>query len=949
MSKKLTALWYRLRHLLMSAPLKLYQQRLGLIVVALLALFTTLSLPALSAKPLPNPLLTKAPVTKEREPISRVDQQVLNPVNLSNTPTQPSNAQLLLQQGIELYEAQRFSEATEVWQQGNKAFVTQGDPLNQALLLRYLSLAYQHLGQWTEAQRSLSQSLKLLDIHKDQANTPAYLDVFAKALNTQGRLHWSQGQWSKAIATWKKAAATYEKAGNKTGVIGSVINQAEALQALGLSNQAQAELLQVQQILQQQSDPAIKVTGLENLGKALRRVGKLKESQKVLQTSLQIAQEFKLSQALGSILLELGNTERALGNTSLAMGNLEDEKTHTQTAIAFYQQATDSAKLRLLAGLNLLSLLVETGKWSEAANLGSTIQPAVANLPPSRTSIYAQLHLAHSLTCLQPNLDTKSLSCISGDRQEKLRENLAKPSLTTISSQEIAQILATAIQQARSLKDRTAESYALGQLGGLYEATQQWSVAQDLTQQALLIAQEIQSPDIRYQWEWQLGRLLEKQGDRKKAIIAYQEAVETLKSIRGDLLTINSEVQFSFRDNVEPIHRKLVDLLLKTDGNTQPSQENLKRAIEVIDSLQLAELENFLSCKLSQKVQLNQDIEQVDQKAALIYPILLEDRLEVIVKIPGKPLKHYVTALKRHEVEKTAVELRANILKRNRPEEVIVQATQIYKWLIEPLEQDLENSGKIKTLVFMLDGALRNIPMSVLYDGKRQEYLMQKPYAIAVVPGLQLFDLRPFGRKKLKILTAGVSEQREIEGRKFDKLPNVVEELQQIGNIVPSESLLNPKFTQANLQQQINSGSFIAVHLATHGQFSSDPEETFILAYNQLLKSNELNNLLRVNNQSRESRVELLVLSACETAKGDNRATLGLAGIAVRAGARSTLSTLWQVSDRSTSELMERFYKELTKPEVTKAEALHQAQLELFKKYKSPYYWAAYVLVGNWL
>lgn len=932
MSKKLTALWYRLRHLFIFAPLKLYQQRLGLIVVALLALLTTLSLPALS------------------DSVGSV--QTTNPNNtilLSNTPTQPSNAQLLLQQGIELYEAQRFSEATEVWQQGLKAFVAQGDPLNQALLLRYLSLAYQHLGQWTEAQRSLTQSLQLLDIHKDQANTPAYLNVFAKVLNTQGRLHWSQGQWSKAIATWKKAAATYEKAGNKTGVIGSTINQAEALQSLGLSSQAQAELLQVQQILQQQSDPEIKVTGLEHLGKALRRVGKLKESQKVLQTSLQIAQEFKLSQALASILLELGNTERALGNTSLAMGNLEDEKTHTQAAIAFYQQATDSPKLRILAGLNLLSLLVETGKWSEAANLGSTIQPAIANLPPSRTSIYAQLHLVRSLTCLQLNLDIKALSCISNDRQEKLRENLAKPSLTTTSSQEIAQILATAIQQARSLKDRTAESYALGQLGGLYEATKQWSVAQDLTQQALLIAQEIQSPDIRYQWEWQLGRLLEKQGDRKKAIIAYQEAVETLKSIRGDLLTINSEVQFSFRDNVEPIHRKLVDLLLRTDGNTQPSQENLKRAIEVIDSLQLAELENFLSCKLSQKVQLNQDIEQVDQKAALIYPILLEERLEVIAKIPGKPLKHYVTALKGLEVEKTAVELRTNILKLNRPEEVIVQATQIYKWLIEPLEKDLENSSTIKTLVFMLDGALRNIPMSVLYDGKRQEYLMQKPYALAVVPGLQLFDLRPFQRKRLKILTAGVSEKREIEGRKFDKLPNVVGELQQIANIVPSESLLNPKFTQANLQQQINSGSFVAVHLATHGKFSSDPEETFILAYNQLLKSNELNNLLRVNNQGRASMVELLVLSACETAKGDNRATLGLAGIAVRAGARSTLSTLWQVSDRSTSELMERFYKELTKPEVTKAEALHQAQLELFKEYKAPYYWAAYVLVGNWL
>jgi CHAT domain-containing protein len=239
--------------------------------------------------------------------------------------------------------------------------------------------------------------------------------------------------------------------------------------------------------------------------------------------------------------------------------------------------------------------------------------------------------------------------------------------------------------------------------------------------------------------------------------------------------------------------------------------------------------------------------------------------------------------------------------------------------------------------------------MSVLYDRKSQEYLMQKPYALALVPGLQLFDLRPREQERLEVLTAGVSEQREVEQRRFDELPNVVEELQQIGSVVPSESLLNPEFTEANLQEQINSGAFSTVHIATHGKFSSDPEETFILAYDQLLNSNDLNNLLRSNNQSSSSIVELLVLSACETAQGDNRATLGLAGIAVRAGARSTLATLWQVSDHSTAKLMEQFYKELTNPKLTKSQALHQAQLKLFKQYKAPYYWAPFILVGNWL
>ena len=369
----------------------------------------------------------------------------------------------------------------------------------------------------------------------------------------------------------------------------------------------------------------------------------------------------------------------------------------------------------------------------------------------------------------------------------------------------------------------------------------------------------------------------------------------------------------------------------------------------ISDSLQLAELENFLSCNLSQRVKINQEGDKVDQKAVFIYPIILENRLEVIAKLPGQPLKHYVTFVKQTEVEKTAIDLRANLLRRNRPEEVIQKATQVYEWLIKPVEPDLENTREVKTLVFVLDGVLRNIPMSVLYDSRKKEYLMQKPYAVALVPGLQLFDLRSLQREKLEILTAGVSEQREVERRKFNELPNVVNELQQVGSILPSELLLNPKFTEANLQQEINSGAFSVVHIATHGKFSSDPEETFILAYDRLLKSSDLNNMLRINNQSSSKIVELLVLSACETAQGDNRATLGLAGIAVRAGARSVLSTLWQVSDRSTADLMGQFYKELANPGVTKAEALHQAQLALFQQYKAPYYWAPYVLVGNWL
>jgi CHAT domain-containing protein len=141
------------------------------------------------------------------------------------------------------------------------------------------------------------------------------------------------------------------------------------------------------------------------------------------------------------------------------------------------------------------------------------------------------------------------------------------------------------------------------------------------------------------------------------------------------------------------------------------------------------------------------------------------------------------------------------------------------------------------------------------------------------------------------------------------------------------------------------------IHLATHGQFSSKAEETFLLTWDGRIKVKDLDRLVRSRERENTNPIELLVLSACQTAAGDNRAALGLAGLAVRSGARSTLATLWSVRDQSTAEFMAEFYRELTQTDVSKAEALRQAQLALLKKpkYEHPFYWAPFVLVGNWL
>jgi len=923
MNSKQSAFWRRIRLFVKHTQVRAYRRILGLILLALLGLTTTLSIPALLA------------------------QQV---EGTSQTITQISNGSSLLQQGIELYDAERFSEAATIWQQANSAFASQGDNLGQALVLSNLSLTYQHLGQWEEAQRYIEKSLKELQTSENTANSPAHLEILAKALNTQGNLQWEKGQLQDALSTWKEANRHYAAADDSEGVVITKINQSKALQALGFSHQAQEVLQQVYQNLQQQPDSKLKATGLRHLGNAYRRVGKLEQSRQVLEESWKLAE---LPKAKSLALLELGNTERALGNRAIAIGKKEESQKHTQAAIQFYQRAASDSSGQLQAQLNQLSLLVETGQWSKAGALWPKIQQVIANLPPSRTAIYARLNLARSLTCFQPGVDTNTLSCSSGADQEKLKKQRPEQSskIEPPSWQEIAQILAISVQQAQSLQDRRAESYALGQLGGLYELTHQWSEARNLTQKALFQIETVQAPDIRYRWEWQLGRLLEKQGDIKGATAAYTRAVDALESVRSDLLTVSSDVQFSFRDNVQPLYRRLVDLLLRpplAKGATGgvPSPDNLKQAIRNIDALQLAELENFLGCNLSAS------IDQVpDPKAAIIYPIILEDRIAIISQLPGSEqrLNYQETRVPQREVEQTLRALRDNLTVPGNTPEVLEAAQKVYGWLIKPLEPFLEQSPQVETLVFVLDGPLRNIPIAVLYDGK--QYLIEKNYALAVAPRVKLFSPKR-SEQPLYVQTGGVGIPQTFDGTNFPKIEKLKEELERISQkITTSQPLLDADFTKTNIQQQLQTRNFSAIHWKTHGVFSSNPELTFIVAYNDRILAQDLNSLMQTGSSSGVRPLELLVLSACETAQGDDRAVLGLAGIAVRTGARSVLSTLWVAKDAPNTEFMVRFYEELSKPGMTKAQAVRQAQLALLKEYgyTTPHIWATYVLVGNWL
>jgi CHAT domain-containing protein len=818
----------------------------------------------------------------------------------------------LLQQGKIYYQRGQLAEAAEVWQQATKASQGQGEILNQVQALNYLALVYQDLGKQGQAQTAIEKSLNLLQ-SRAPLNTQENL-LLGQALNSQGTLQLFQGQTETALKTWKQATETYARVRDNNGKLISQINQAQALQALGQYRRAKSLLEQLTAELQGQADSLIKAQGLRSLGVALQTIGDPLQSKAILEESWSISQQLDSRADISAALFSIGNVAGDLQNYAMAW--------------LYYQEAIKLAPDRLLqieAQLNQLSMLVGLQKWEPALILIPQIETNLGQLPASRPSIYAKINLAESLGKIERFRDSDNTVLASNGPT-------------------IVQLLETGIEEAEQIQDPRAEAYSLYQLSKFYQEKRREIEAKTLAERSLKIAQEINAVDIVARAAAELGVILKGEGDIEGAISAYEVAFTNLQSLRGDLVAINSDVQFDFKESIEPIYRDFVSLLLtptqQGDNKGEVSQAKLKQAREVMEALQLAELDNFFrdACLDTHPVVLD----KIDVKAAVIYPIILQDRLEVILSLPNQPMRHYSTQLRREQLIDTLKQLYSSLSPGYPRDERLRLSQQVYDWLVSPAEADLQRSNT-KTLVFIPDGFLRNLPMAALHDGS--QYLIEK-YSVALSPGLQLFaqGLQP---KNLSVFAAGLTEARQG----FNSLPGVAEELKEVTAEVPSEVLLNQKFTRDSFKTVIENQPFPIVHLATHGQFSSNPEETFLLTWSDRISIEDFDLLFQKRRLGILEPIELLVMSACQTAAGDNRATLGLAGFALRSGARSTLASLWSVSDESTASLMREFYHQLTVNKVSKAEALRQAQLKVMENplYKHPYFWASFVLVGNWL
>jgi CHAT domain-containing protein len=735
----------------------------------------------------------------------------------------------------------------------------------------------------------------------------------AETAMAQGWSAWQRGAFEEAVQSWQDAAQRYAQAGQPRAQSVALTQLARAYQALGQYRKAAQSLSSALELARKAGDRVQVATVLGSLGGIYFVSGSLDAAQQALQEGLHLAREIGNTALRAALLNDLGNVFTSQNKYAEALDAYGE-------SVRVAEQHDRALAVRALTNAAMVNM--QQGQYQTARTQLDRAWAQMQHVPPSHDKAYSVINIGLAYASLSASLS-------EDETQLTLRAAAA---------------FNAAAHLARTINDQRALSYALGHLGGLYEEEERYHEALQLTRQALFAAQQVQAPESLYRWQWQTGRLLKALGELDAAIASYRQAVDTLQSFRQEMVAGSGSSRTSFRQIIGPVYFGLVDLLLQRAAalpdraQYEPLLVEARDAVELFKAVELRDY--FKDDCVDAARQRVVNLESVAQSAITIYPILLPERTELLLSLPDG-LRRVTVPVTAERLTQEVRELR-RLLEKVTTQEYLPHAQQLYDWLIRPIAPALA-STTIDTLVFVPDGPLRTIPMAALHDG--QQFLIQK-YALATTPGLKLTDPRPLPRGNTQMLALGLTEA--VQG--FSALPYVSSELAALQQLYGAEVLLNQRFLLPSVDKELQEKPFSIVHIASHGQFDSDVNKTFVLTFDDKLTMDHLEQTVG-RLRFRENALELLTLSACQTAAGDDRAALGLAGVAIKAGARSALATLWFIDDEASSELITEFYRQLQDPAISRAKALQRAQRKLLSnwRYEHPGYWAPFLLLNNWL
>ncbi|MBW4503731.1 MAG: CHAT domain-containing protein [Scytonema hyalinum WJT4-NPBG1] len=763
-------------------------------------------------------------------------------------------------------------------------------------------------------------------------------------------------QLVQQIQESKQAIAYYRQTKNWLQVGQMLTQQAQAYKNLGQPIAAIALLDSALQIARAYNNSVLEASVLGSRGEAYQQKGDYKQAITDLQDSLKIANKIKNSVYRASALKNLGNTYISLAqvnylraNSAMELGDDEDADILREQGFNYDYKALDYLHKSIVIARQhnnklgeirlLINSILPANRTKKSNLVKAKLQEALVllkQLPNSQDKVYVTIELAKFVQPLDDNVSLSLVKC-------------PQPIVETgyIASR---QLLQQAVLIAQRLPDNRALSFALGHLAHLSECRHNYEQALKLTREAESVAEKVNAKDSLYLWKWQVARILKAQNKPLKAITAYKAAINALKLLRSRHVIFDSNVQEPEQDYFERIYREFIELKLTlVDAASQNNNNSkLSNILTNLEALKLAELQNYFGKSLLTPVHRKRVEADTDKTTAVFYSIMLEKRIAIIALLPNSE-KH----LKWIYIDRKSLRQQINEFRRSleRRSDIIYnpqEAQNLYDSIVRPFAKDLD-SLHVKTLVFINDGILRTVPMAALHDG--EGFLVQR-YAIATTNSLTLINTKKVNHENLRVLAVGLTKNAVVDGRTYEALTNVRQEINQVVAQIPdSKQLLDENFTYARLQAELSQTAYSIIHIATHGTFGTVPEDSFLVTgNNDKLTLTDLDNM--IGTVARSSKlVDLLVLTACESAMGDNRVGLGLAGVVVNAGVKSVLASLWSINDAATVTLVKKFYAEWYQNKVSKAEALRRAQQTLIssRKYAHPYYWAPFILVGNWL
>ena len=924
----------------------------------------------------------------------------LEPASAQTTQDRKAEADRLIQQGFQLYRTSRYREAIQVFASALEIYRDIKNRNGEATSLLGLGSAYDNLGQYQKAIDFYQQSLAVFNEIKDRAGGGIILNnlgnahdrlrqykkaiefynqslVIAKEvkdrdsevqlLNKLGSAFFSIEDYEKSIAIYSEVLKLYQQIDDQNSQtqtlkeIGriSTIAGNKFYNALDLAKAIKfhQKALEIHKFLKDTNNESL---NLAILGNSYEILGQYAKAEKLLFAALDIARENSNLSNQCFILRYLGELHhyslkqyaKALdyhqlaaticqkvgdgATTSISLGNMGFtliELNETSRALKLFQQALNVKTSEYIKSYSLYGFgltYFKLGKYSEAISVLS--QSLSSSKKNNNTWVHREtLSTIGDLLKQQNQIE---LSIIFYKESVNATEEIRKK-LRTLNKEEQKSYLATVEKTYRNLADLL------------------------LKQDRILEAQQILDL-LKVQELSDYFRSAEVGDSAKKAdyqppeqnIIALGNELAKLQQL--DTLTREQEQRLAYLTNQESDRNEQFNAFL----NSPEVQKQIKQL--TIEKAKNVDLEAYNTLRTS--------LTEI-KNAVVFYPLILEDRLELIlITANTAPIRKTVN-IKREDLNKDISDFLSNL---RDPSSADVQADgqKFYNYLLKPFEKELKDTN-IQTIIYSPDGQLRYIPLAALHDGN--QWLIER-YRINNITASSLTNLRPRTYKPPKVLAAAATNSHNIKlgdrSIPFGALPATKTEVEAIATLLPkTTTLIDQQFSKNVTLQEMKRNTII--HLATHGYFAvGRAEDSFII-----FGDGDKATLTDIANWSL-TNVSLVVLSACETAIGGKLGSgveiLGLGYRIQDAGAGAAIASLWKVSDDGTSELMQKLYKNLSQKNISSSEALRQAQIAMIRSNKKatssdranlrivgtvpslptgqlshPYYWSAFILIGN--